>query len=257
MVNRTILFIKSENGFITQAITKNLKDSGFNVIEVTDSLDDINNHRSFADMILYYASGSKELISQRMTYLTDLCNEYNKTICIIGDESCVNEAMTTENNKRIAGAYKRPIDIRELVIGVMNQFDMHKEYERTKSILLVDDDSDFISITSLWLEDDYKVDGVCTGREALRYLDRYKPDLILLDYDMPDLDGYEVFERIKNDPFITNIPVIFLTGKNDRESVMKIINKKPDGYLLKSMGRTELMNTIDSFFADRSFSAAK
>ena len=173
MVNRTILFIKYENGFITQAITKNLKDSGFNVIEVTDSLDDINNHRSFADMILYYASGSKVLISQRMTYLTDLCNEYNKTICIIGDESCVNEAMNTENNQRIAGAYKRPIDIRELVIGVMNQFDMHKEYERTKSILLVDDDSDFISITSLWLEDDYKVDGVCTGREALRYLDRY------------------------------------------------------------------------------------
>ena len=257
MVNRTILFIKSVNGFITQAITKNLKDAGFNVIEVPDSLEDINNHRSFADMILYYASGSKTMIAQCMTYLTDMCNEFNKTICLIGDESCVNEALNTENTQRIVGAYKRPVDIRELVIGVMNQFEMHKEYERTKSVLLVDDDSDYISIASIWLEDNYKVDGVCSGREALRYLDRYKPDLILLDYDMPELDGYEVFERIKNDPFISKIPVIFLTGKNDRESVMKIINKKPEGYLLKSMGRAGLMNSIDSFFADRSLGVAK
>lgn len=254
MASRTILFIKSEVGFITQAITKNLKDVGFNVIETGDNLDDINYHRSFADMIIYYVSGSKEMIAQRMSFLTDICNEYNKTLCLVGDERCIAEAQNTDNGQRIVGTYKRPIDIRELVIGMLNQFDMHREYERTKSILLVDDDVDFISVASLWLDDEYKVDGLCSGKEALRYLDRYRPDLILLDYDMPELDGYEVFEKIKKNPLIAHIPIIFLTGKNDRETVMKIINRKPDGYLLKSMGRTELLNSIDGFFADSALS---
>ena len=144
--------------------------------------------------------------------------------------------------------------MRELVSGVFDQFSMHMEYERTKTILLVDDDIDFISIAALWLDDDYKVDGVNSGKEALRYLDKHRPDLILLDYDMPEIDGYELFDKIKKNPLIAHIPIIFLTGKNDRESVMKIINRKPDGYLLKSMGRTELLNSIDSFFIESTLS---
>lgn len=254
MASRTILFVKSEVGFITQAITKNLQDVGFNVIETGDNLDDINYHSSFADMILYYVSGPKEIIAQRMSFLTDICNENNKTICLVGEDRCVTEAQNTENGQRIVGVYKRPIDMRELVSGVFDQFSMHMEYERTKTILLVDDDIDFISVASLWLDDDYNVDGVNSGKEALRYLDRYRPDLILLDYDMPELDGYEVFEKIKKNPLIAHIPIIFLTGINDRESVIKIINRKPDGYLLKSMGRSELISSIDSFFVESALS---
>ena len=52
MASRTILFVKSEVGFITQAISKNLQDVGFNVIETGDNLADSNYHSSFADMIL-------------------------------------------------------------------------------------------------------------------------------------------------------------------------------------------------------------
>ncbi len=254
LASQTILFVKSEVGFITQAITKNLEDVGFNVIETGDNLDEINYNSSFADMILYYVSGSKEIIAQRMSLLTDICNEFNKTLCIAGEERCVSEAQNTENRQRIVGVYKRPIDMRELVSGVFDQFSMHMEYERTKTILLVDDDIDFISIAALWLDDDYKVDGVNSGKEALRYLDKHRPDLILLDYDMPEIDGYELFDKIKKNPLIAHIPIIFLTGKNDRESVMKIINRKPDGYLLKSMGRTELLNSIDSFFIESTLS---
>ena len=86
-------------------------------------------------------------------------------------------------------------------------------------------------------------------------MDKYIPDLILLDYDMPDIDGGKVFEKIRSNSLLAKIPVIFLTGKNDRETVMKIINQKPEGYLLKSVARSEIIEAIDGYFADKTLSA--
>ena len=255
MASRNIIFVKSEMGFITNAITKNLEEAGFKVIEVMDDFEDFGFYSSSADMILYYVSGSKEIIRQKTAFLTNVCNEWNKTLCLVGDERCVDEACKTEDPRRIVGVFKRPVDIQRLVLGIYMQLDKHMEFERTKSILLVDDEPDYVAIMSLWLEDKYKVNGVCSGKEALRYLDKYIPDLILLDYDMPDIDGGKVFEKIRSNSLLAKIPVIFLTGKNDRETVMKIINQKPEGYLLKSVARSEIIEVIDGYFADKTLSA--
>ena len=92
--------------------------------------------------------------------------------------------------------------------------------------------------------------GVRSGLEALQQLARGHFDLILLDYEMPEMDGYEVMGRIRQNPEMSNIPIIFLTGLNDRENVMRIIKHRPDGYILKSMKKPELLDTLERFFAE-------
>ena len=65
---------------------------------------------------------------------------------------------------------------------------------------------------------------------------------------MPVTDGPQVLEMLRADNETKSIPVIFLTGKSDRESVMAVLSLKPEGYFLKSIEREELLNNLKEFF---------
>ena len=65
---------------------------------------------------------------------------------------------------------------------------------------------------------------------------------------MPDLDGYDVMQWLHATPQTADIPIIFLTGVNDRESVMRIVQHRPDGYLLKTCRKSELLDALNRFF---------
>jgi CheY-like chemotaxis protein len=73
-------------------------------------------------------------------------------------------------------------------------------------------------------------------------------DLILLDYEMPSMDGPTVFRMLKEDNGTRNIPVMFLTGKNDRDLVVKAVDMRPEDYILKSIPKKDLMDKLEDFF---------
>ncbi len=73
----------------------------------------------------------------------------------------------------------------------------------------------------------------------------------MLDYEMPITSGPQVMEMIRSEPNSEGIPIIFLTGKSDKESVMSVMALKPQGYMLKSMPKEEILKTIDNFFKTR------
>ena len=75
------------------------------------------------------------------------------------------------------------------------------------------------------------------------------PDLVLLDYEMPIVDGRQVLGMIRDEPEYANIPVIFLTGKSDAESVKSVLSLKPEGYLLKTEEPAKIIAEIDKFFS--------
>ena len=85
--------------------------------------------------------------------------------------------------------------------------------------------------------------------QAITYIAKNIPDLILLDYEMPVTNGPQVLEMIRSENTTADIPVIFLTGKDDKESVTKVLALKPQGYILKSAGRQKLVGQIEEFFA--------
>ena len=249
-MRQSVIFIEGKPSFINQAIVDKLVSAGFEVYRVADEADDIARYRREADLMLYYPAGSDTHIDLVMQYMAELCICDQKLLSLIGDAAGVGTAKGYWDDRRIVHTYVRPIDVNHIVQDMLELALKHEEYIRTKNILLVDDDDDFLALMRRWLRDSYKVDTVRSGIEALRYLQDIHPDLILLDYEMPGLNGFGLMELIHEDPSIYDIPIIFLTGKNDRSSVLHIIKNKPDGYLLKSMKKEELMDTLERFFTD-------
>lgn len=118
-----------------------------------------------------------------------------------------------------------------------------------KKKLLVVDDSDFMlrALRDL-LGSDYEVSTAGSGLSAIRDITLHRPDLILLDYEMPVCNGSQVLEMIRSEKEFMDIPVIFLTCRVDRESVQKVISLKPEGYLSKSLPPETIKQKIDHFF---------
>jgi CheY-like chemotaxis protein len=111
-------------------------------------------------------------------------------------------------------------------------------------VLVVDDDVRMIKTLKLFLEDEYQVATAVNGTIALRYLENKPADLILLDYEMPDLSGPEVLDLIRSHKGLTKIPVVFLTGASERSKIAKALALKPQGYLLKPVERAALMSKL-------------
>lgn len=121
--------------------------------------------------------------------------------------------------------------------------------DRRKKKILVVDDSDFMRTTLLQLlGDDYDVLTADSGISAIRSITLVRPDLVLLDYEMPVCSGSQVLEMIRSEKDFTDIPVIFLTCRRDKQSVQKAISLKPEGYLSKSLSAESVKREIDRFF---------
>lgn len=128
----------------------------------------------------------------------------------------------------------------------------NKEWEEQKKRILVVDDSDFLRQAMVkLLAKDYNVIEAASSVAAIQSIVLNRPDLVLLDYEMPVCDGRQTLEMIRSEKTIASIPVIFLTGRGDRESVKKVMALKPEGYLLKTMPEEDIKKAIDGFFAKR------
>lgn len=92
------------------------------------------------------------------------------------------------------------------------------EERKRKHIVIVDDNPVNLDLAESVLRDYYKVTKLISGEQLLKFLSRMKPDMILLDIQMPGLSGYETIARIKERPEVSGIPVIFLTGQRDTGS---------------------------------------
>lgn len=121
-----------------------------------------------------------------------------------------------------------------------------------KKIVLIDDDRDFVEAIKTFLENKYEVLTTYDGKESIKIIQEYKPDVILLDLILPGIDGTEVLKKIKNDHFLKNIPVILLTALGDKFSFMhymKEIGIQPqyDRYVCKLEKdlKEQILNAIE------------
>ena len=113
-----------------------------------------------------------------------------------------------------------------------------------RRILVVDDSTIIHKAIKSYVENVYDVSTAISGAAALRFLQAKEVNAILLDYEMPEMDGPAVLTQIKNNPLTANIPVIFLTGVNDTSKIQKALMLKPDGYLLKPIDKNVLLNKL-------------
>lgn len=102
-----------------------------------------------------------------------------------------------------------------------------------KHILIVDDNKANLTSAKAALSDIYKITAVTSGAQTLKFLEKNIPDLILLDINMPEMDGFEVMEKIKNNADCCNIPIIFLTADNDAFTETKCLESGALDFIAK------------------------
>jgi two-component system response regulator VicR len=113
-----------------------------------------------------------------------------------------------------------------------------------KKVLVVDDEPDTLELVKLVLESaGFKTMLATSGREALKLAQTSKPDLVLLDIMMPDMDGWEVFRKLKEkDPAI---PIAILTAKAQNiDRLLGLHVLKADDYITKPFGKNELIDRV-------------
>lgn len=113
-----------------------------------------------------------------------------------------------------------------------------------KKILIIDDSSIQLKMMEGILQNNYELLMTTSGLEGMDIAKKEKPDLIFLDYDMPVMDGQVILKHLREKDETRGIPVVFLTGVNNREDVTEVLKLRPDGYLLKPVEPNRLYETI-------------
>lgn len=122
------------------------------------------------------------------------------------------------------------------------------ELGEKKQVLLVDDDSRMLRALRLCLMDDYNVSMANSGMDALSFLLKEKPDLILMKYEMTGYDGVKTLEIIRGRKSVSTVPVMLFSNLSERELVMKCLSLNIQGYLLMPVKKDKLQKTLESFF---------
>jgi len=125
--------------------------------------------------------------------------------------------------------------------------------ERRAKILLIDDDPDFVEATKAVLESrPYEIITALGGEEGLKKTREEKPDLILLDVIMPDIDGFQVCQQLKKDPQLSQIPVIMITSFSEkyRETSIGVsqgLSLEAEDFVDKPVAPAELLIRVEKW----------
>ncbi|MFP3853865.1 MAG: response regulator transcription factor [Anaerolineales bacterium] len=122
----------------------------------------------------------------------------------------------------------------------------------SKRVVCIEDEPEMIDLVRLILgRKGFNVIGANGGVEGLETVRREDPDLVLLDLMMPDMDGWEVYQQMKADPALRDIPVVVVTAK--AQSIDKVLGlhiAKVDDYITKPFGPQELLESVEKILAE-------
>lgn len=248
MAKNKMIFIGEKESFIVRVLIKKIYDTGADCSFVPWKINDINSHIDNVSLITLYMDEGERPNNEVLHYIGDKMNENDIHMIIIGEEQDIRFIFDHIRGDLIYATFTRPVDNTVFTERVRDYFAKAEEGSFKKSILVVDDDPNYLSLVREWLKDMYKVSMANSGLQAIKWLGKNKVDLILLDHEMPVTSGPQVLEMLRSDPETKGIPVMFLTGKRDKESVMRVVALHPEGYFIKSIKKDELLKNLQEFF---------
>lgn len=245
-----IVLISETASFIITSLVQQLAEHEHSILQVGCNIADVEKTGEAPQAFLLCAD--ENLVSEMnlLVYLKDRVIEEDIPVMVMGGRDQIEAVETVIPSQFIKKRFFRPINVKEAAEEIHEYLEQDQS-QLKKKILVVDDSGAMLRNVKEWLEDKYQVILANSGTTAIKYLAMKHPDLVLLDYEMPVCDGKQVLEMIRSDSEFSSVPVIFLTGKNDRETVMKVTALKPEGYLLKSQEPSQIVKAIDDFFEQR------
>ncbi len=249
MANNRVMVVGERETFLIRVILKKLQDAGADSFFAPWTVNGINTHWEGTCMIILHMDDGQRPREDVLQFLMDRMKDADMKMIMIGERNDLSYVTDHFPHDLIYSSLTRPVDHEELIRSVTDLLNKILAGEMRKSVLIVDDDPNYLSLVREWLKESYKVAMANSGLQAIKYLGKNKVDLILLDHEMPVTTGPQVLEMLRSDPDTSSIPVMFLTGKSDKESVMAVVALKPEGYFLKTIERKELLEKLDQYFA--------
>ncbi len=243
-----MMMIGQKETFLTRVLISKAKSANIDTVFVSYSINEINSNWEGTQLITLFMDDGDRPGDDVLTFLRDKAEENAVRIIVIGEKEDVDHILARLPKDVIYRSFVRPVNNDEYTKCVVELFAKFESGEFMKQILIVDDDPNYLGLVREWLRSKYKVFMANSGLQAIKWLGRNKADLILLDHEMPVTSGPQVLEMLRSDNETKDIPVMFLTGKGDKESVMQVLALKPEGYFLKNIEREELIEKLDEFF---------
>ena len=247
--NKKIQIIMEDLSYLARSFENAFRDSGVQA-EVVDA-SDASIHITEEKIYAYIIFTGKQLLrnSVNLKMFVDLAIKAHIPLFAIGNTEELDMLWNIVPKNMVITSFVRPIKVLDIAKNIVVQLDIFYSNKR-KTILCIDDSGVLLRKMKALLEDKYEVVLVNSGAMAIKFLTLRRPDLILLDYEMPIVNGAQVMQMIREDNDFKDIPIVFLTGKNDLHTVQNIVSLKPEGYILKDTKPKELHETIDRYLLD-------
>ena len=236
-----------ELSFIIHALKESLSNNGYE----TDKCDINAKNIDALEVIPKFFVVEAEVLlahSEARMQLYDLCIEFNRKIVPVGYANELKSLYDVSVTNVIACSFERPVNNSEVVGKLQALIQEFNRKGNKKNILVVDDSPTFLRLMSEWLEESYNVNVCPSASAAFHMIETNRPDMILLDYEMPICNGARFLQMLRSETATAQIPVMFLTSKDDAETVKSLIALKPQGYLLKNCTKDSVLRAIAEFF---------
>lgn len=248
MSDNHIMMLGEKETFLIRVLLKKIRDAGMICEFIPWGVDSINKKWEGTSLVVVYMDEGRLPDDKILHFLNDKMADGSCHLIPIGEKPEVQYVVDRLPGDVIHRTFIRPIDNDEFIRTVTEIYDKAAAGEFKKTILIVDDDPSYMGLVREWLKGTYKVAMANSGLQALKWLGKNKADLILLDHEMPVTSGPQVLEMLRSEEETRDIPVMFLTGKSDKQSVMSVVALKPEGYFLKSIEKGELLENLERYF---------
>lgn len=245
---RKMLLIAEKETFVVRVLQNKAEGTGTECVLVPYEINGINAALQDCSLVTLYMDDGAIPQKSVIHFLSEKLEEKGIRMILIGAQTDLGILCDQIPGEQICKTLSRPVDNARFVELILEEMGKVEAGEMMKRILIVDDDPQYLSLVREWLKDTYKVTMANSGLQAIKWLGKNSVDLILLDHEMPVTSGPQVLEMLRSDAETASIPVMFLTGKSDKQSVMAVVALKPEGYFLKSIKKDELLEKLSEFF---------
>ncbi len=246
-----VVLLSNQFSVVVKGIERQLINLKYDVKLLENGFRGISTKEYEADAILIYLQESLLDDIMKVKELASLCEKIESNSCgvvLIDSNKDHSRFLKVAPNLNRYTWLNFPFEQDTLSKDIQNAKDKALNRFPKKKILVIDDDTVYGKMVSDWLKNKYTVFAVTDGKAAMEYLSETPVDLVLLDYEMPEEDGPQVLEKLRSNPKTGYTPVMFLTGIGDRESIQRVLQFKPEGYILKSGTKDEILKMLEDFF---------
>lgn len=234
--------------FWLESLISYLENNSVNLIKLELEEEFLTNKWLTSKHILIQEEDFRDQNAGLLKKLVIFCELNKVSLILYGSKEGVSNLKNMLPDRVVSLVLVRPGDTKILGQQIINRiFDINQfVHIKQKSILAVDDSGFTLRTLKSWLEEDYDIRLANSAAKAMTMLSDPKPDLILLDYEMPICSGAQFMAMLQAEEQTSTIPVIFLTSKDDRATVTEVIKLKPASYLLKTTSKSQLIATIEA-----------